>query len=95
MTARIADVRQAVAAWFRLAEDDLTGPSRSAIVAQPRQLGYLLAHEVTGKSLPQIAAAFGREDHTCVLHGIKQSKERMREHEIWRRHYRALKSRFA
>lgn len=55
--------------------DELKGPSRSRVIAWPRQDAMKLLAQA-GYSLPEIGRYLGRRDHTTVLHGIAASKAR-------------------
>lgn len=73
-TLPIADVGaiiRRVAIAFGISEKDLLGTSRLRTFLRPRQVAMYLARELTGLSLPRIAAAFGR-DHTTVLHAYRK-----------------------
>jgi chromosomal replication initiator protein len=65
-------VQEAVAARLELSVDDLLSPSRTAPIARARQLAMYLTRELTDLSLPAIAGAFNRRDHTTVLHAIRR-----------------------
>ena len=65
-------VQEAVAARLDLSVDELLSPSRVAPVARARQLAMYLTRELTDLSLPAIAEAFNRRDHTTVLHAIRR-----------------------
>jgi chromosomal replication initiator protein len=65
-------VQEAVAARLDLTVDDLLSPNRTAPVARARQLAMYLTRELTDLSLPAIADAFNRRDHTTVLHAIRR-----------------------
>jgi chromosomal replication initiator protein len=65
-------VQEAVASRLGLSVDDLLSPSRTARVARARQLAMYLTRELTDLSLPAIAQAFNRRDHTTVLHAIRR-----------------------
>jgi chromosomal replication initiator protein len=65
-------VQEAVAERLELSVDDLLSPSRTAPVARARQLAMYLTRELTDLSLPAIAAAFNRRDHTTVIHAIRR-----------------------
>ena len=69
----IAEIQSAVAAAFGVSVHNLTGHRRYQGIAKPRQAGYLLAYEMTGKTLPQIGRAFGGRDHSTIMHGIKEA----------------------
>ena len=63
----IAEVQRAVSRHFELSLDDMLSSSRDRRVSDPRQLAMFLACELTGDSLPMIAAAFKR-NHSTVVH---------------------------
>jgi chromosomal replication initiator protein len=65
-------VQEAVAARLGLTVDDLLSPNRTAPIARARQLAMYLTRELTDLSLPAIAEAFNRRDHTTVIHAIKR-----------------------
>ena len=65
-------VQEAVAERLGLSVDDLLSPNRTAPVARGRQLAMYLTRELTDLSLPAIAEAFNRRDHTTVLHAIRR-----------------------
>jgi chromosomal replication initiator protein len=81
-TGRSPDARQiqeAVAAKLELTVGDLLSPTRTAPVAAARQLAMYLTRELTELSLPAIAQAFNRRDHTTVLHAIRKVETRVLE----------------
>jgi len=47
---------------------DLTGPRRTGVINQARQIAMYLAREYTNASLPQIGDTFGGRKHSTVLH---------------------------
>ena len=65
-------VQEAVATRLDLSVDELLSPRRTAPVARARQLAMYLTRELTDLSLPAIAQAFNRRDHTTVLHAIRR-----------------------
>jgi chromosomal replication initiator protein len=68
----VRHVQEAVAARLGFTVDDLLSPRRTARVARARQLAMYLTRELTDLSLPAIAQAFNRRDHTTVLHAIRR-----------------------
>jgi chromosomal replication initiator protein len=68
----VSQVQEAVAVRLELTVDVLLSPSRTAPVARARQLAMYLTRELTDLSLPAIAQAFNRRDHTTVLHAIRR-----------------------
>ena len=65
-------VQDAVAARLGLSVEQILSPTRSAPVARARQLAMYLTRELTDLSLPAIAEAFNRRDHTTVMHAIRK-----------------------
>jgi chromosomal replication initiator protein len=65
-------VQEAVAARLGLSVEQILSPTRSAPVARARQLAMYLTRELTDLSLPAIAEAFNRRDHTTVMHAIRK-----------------------
>jgi chromosomal replication initiator protein len=68
----VRQVQQAVAERLDISLDVILSPSRSAPVARARQLAMFLTRELTDLSLPAIAEAFNRRDHTTVMHAIRR-----------------------
>jgi chromosomal replication initiator protein len=65
-------IQEAVAERLGISLDVILSPSRSAPVARARQLAMFLTRELTDLSLPAIAEAFNRRDHTTVMHAIRR-----------------------
>lgn len=55
----------------------ILGDSRRRRLCFVRHVAMYLAHESCGKSLPQLAAAFQRQDHTTVMHAIRRVEAAM------------------
>lgn len=68
----LKSIIRATCAVYALDVDEVTGPSRMAEYALPRQVAFYVARRLTGLSLPQIGMGFGGKDHTTVLHGIRK-----------------------
>ncbi len=75
----IKDIQQSVADEFHIRVADLSGPRRTANVAQPRQIAMFLARHHTACSLKDIGAAFGGRDHGTVIHATRTIEQRMAE----------------
>jgi chromosomal replication initiator protein len=73
----IGEIQKAVAGYYNLSVAELTSASRSARIAQPRQIAFHLARELTGASLQSIGGAFGGRNHATVLHACKRVSERL------------------
>jgi chromosomal replication initiator protein len=65
-------IQEAVAERLGLSVEQILSPNRSAPIARARQLAMFLTRELTDLSLPAIAQAFNRRDHTTVLHAIRR-----------------------
>src|SRR5699024_427687 len=63
------NIKQTVAAYYKIRVADLLSRRRTRSIARPRQIAMSLAKELTNHSLPEIGDAFGGRDHTTVLHG--------------------------
>jgi chromosomal replication initiator protein len=72
-------VQEAVAEKLGLTVDAILSPTRTASIAKGRQLAMYLTRELTDLSLPAIAHAFNRRDHTTVIHAIRRVEHRALE----------------
>jgi chromosomal replication initiator protein len=75
----VGQIQEAVASRVEIPVDRLLSPSRAAPTARARQLAMYLSRELTNLSLPEIAAAFNRRDHTTVIHAIRKVEARALE----------------
>lgn len=75
----VAAIQAAVAKRLDVTSQTLLSASRAAPVARARQLAMYLTRELTDLSLPAIAVAFNRRDHTTVMHAIKRVEKRAKE----------------
>ena len=73
----IRRVQDTVCAEFEIDHDTLIGPSRAAAISWPRQVAMYLARHHTEASLPTIARAFNRRDHTTVMHAVTRVTEQI------------------
>ena len=72
------DIQKAVAGYFRLKISDLKSSTRTKAVVVPRQIAMYLCRQLTSLSLMEIADAFGRQDHTTILHANNRIEESIR-----------------
>lgn len=77
-TPPIKMIAAATARQFRLRLSDLRSPSRRQAVVTARGVAMHLARQLTGDSLEEIGKFFGGRDHTTVLHGCRQTEERLK-----------------
>ena len=71
----IENIQKVVAEHYKLKTSDMLSAKRNRSVARPRQVAMALAKELTRHSLPEIGNAFGKRDHTTVLHATRKVKE--------------------
>ena len=72
------DIQKSVAGYFRLKISDLKSSTRTKAVVVPRQIAMYLCRQLTNLSLMEIADAFGRQDHTTILHANNRIEESIR-----------------
>jgi chromosomal replication initiator protein len=65
--------------YFGVTLDDLTGPSRSRVLVNARQIAMYLCRELTDLSLPKIGQQFGGRDHTTVMHADRKVRQLIAE----------------
>jgi chromosomal replication initiator protein len=73
------EIMNAVAAYFGISIDELTGQSRQQAIATARQIAMYLCREMTTLSLPKVGAVFGGKDHTTVMYARTKVEKLMRE----------------
>lgn len=71
---RIADVQKVVCEVFGVTRDQLVAGNRDRRHAPARQKAVLLARELCGKSYPQLARAFGYNDHASAIHACRRAR---------------------
>lgn len=74
---RISDVLQLVADYYRIPIADLMAHRRTVTLGRLRHICGWLAHEVLGRSYPEIARAMNRRDHKMLLFGTRKIYEGM------------------
>jgi len=71
----LANIQKTVSEYHRVTLPDLLSKKRTRMIVRPRQMAMALAKELTSHSLPEIGLAFGKRDHTTVLHACKLMRE--------------------
>lgn len=89
----VEQVLEAVASYYNVAIDDLTGRSRNKEVVLPRQVAMFLLREETDASLPQIGEMLGGRDHTTVMYAHDKITEQIETDDNRRREVLAIKER--
>lgn len=79
----VATIKERVAGAHSLTVKEMDNQRREARLAAPRQIAMYLACELTENSLPQIARAFGKKDHTTIMYARDRVKERMAADETY------------
>ena len=85
-TLTLPEIAKVVARQFDVKVADLRSETRSQGLVVPRQCAMLLAREVTGFSLSQIAAYFGRNNHATVLHACRRMQALLADSPALRQH---------
>lgn len=79
----VEQIQKAVADYFGISLSDLYSIKRNRSIVVPRQVAMYLAKELTRHSYPEIAARFGKKDHTTVMHAVaKIEKDRKSDSEL-------------
>ncbi len=79
-----------VAAHYGVEHLDMISIRRDRPYPRYRQIAMYLAHELTGRSLPEIGRAFGGRSHTTVLHSVRKIKALIQADEALRDEIAAL-----
>jgi chromosomal replication initiator protein len=72
-------ILDATSTMFGLSIDELLSSSRTRPLVNARQIAMYVCREVTDLSFPQIAKAFGKSDHTTVIHAVQKIEKLMGE----------------
>ena len=68
-------IQKAVAAHFGIKLSELMSQDRSQRLVVPRHIAMYLSRELLGSATTEIAEAFGRKNHTTVMHAVEKVKE--------------------
>jgi len=71
-TVTVKMVQQVVAKHYKINATDMRSKSRSAHIAYARQVAIFLTRNLTNLSLADIGEAFGKRDHSTVIHSIEK-----------------------
>lgn len=72
-------IQDVVAKYFDITIEDLKGSRRSADIAFPRQVAMYLCRDVAQISTPKIGQAFGKRDHSTVMHACNKIAKELKE----------------
>ncbi len=70
-----SQVIKAVADYFQIDVNDLTGRCRKNTVAEPRQIAMYLLREMLDMSYPSIGEKLGKRDHTTAIYAYRKLSE--------------------
>lgn len=88
----ILEIQRVVCAIKRLKLEELKSRNRSHRLSHSRQMGFLLCREFTDASFPMIARHFGGLDHSSLIFGVRQAKQREEESETVRAEMAAMRN---
>ena len=72
-------IQEVICNYFDISIKDLTSSQRSSNITFPRQIGMYLCRILTNESFPKVGAAFGKRDHTTVMHAFKKIEKEIKE----------------
>ncbi len=72
-------IQEVICKYFNITMKDLKSSQRSNDIAFPRQIGMYLCRILTNESFPKIGEAFGKRDHTTVMHGYKKIEQEIKQ----------------
>lgn len=72
-------IQEMICKYFNITIKDLKSSQRSNDIAFPRQIGMYLCRILTNESFPKIGEAFGKRDHTTVMHGYKKIEQEIKQ----------------
>ncbi|MEA2391313.1 MAG: chromosomal replication initiator protein [Solirubrobacteraceae bacterium] len=72
-------ILNATSTMFGLPIDELLSASRTRPLVNARQIAMYVCRVLTDLSFPQIAKAFGKSDHTTVIHAVQKIEKQMGE----------------
>jgi chromosomal replication initiator protein len=69
------DIQKTVARYYGIRVSELKSSKRTKLLVFPRQVAMYLCRELTNLSLTEVASAFGRRDHTTVMHACDRVEQ--------------------
>ncbi len=73
-------IKTTVAKFFNISVEDLDSSKRSNIIAYPRQIAMYFCREVAKMQYKSIGNAFGKRDHSTVMHACNKIEQEIKEH---------------
>ncbi|OYQ73772.1 chromosomal replication initiator protein DnaA [Wohlfahrtiimonas sp. G9077] len=87
----LTNIQKVVTTYYGLKTADLTGKSRAANIAKPRQLAMYVARLLTQHSLPEIGRAFER-DHSTVMHACRKVETELKKDYALQRDFETIRA---
>jgi len=87
----VNEILLAVAHYYGVSMDDMTGRARNKESVKPRQVAMYLCREEMQTTLPQIGEVLGGRDHTTVMHGVEKITREVEEDDNLRREIMAIR----
>lgn len=84
-------IQKVIANHFQIKMSDLMGQSRQQKFVIARHIAMFLSKEITGLQIVAIANAFGKKDHTTVLHAMSKVKELLEKDDDFRGNFIQIK----
>lgn len=84
-------IKKYVCKHFDIKISDIESAKRTRALAFPRQIAMYLCREMTDLSLPKIGEAFGKRDHTTVMHGCEKITSEIKMNESIKEVVEAIK----
>ena len=72
-------IQKIVSEYFQISVEDIRSKKRSSNISFPRQIAMYLCRTMTNESFPKIGDAFGKRDHTTVMHGYKKIEQDIKQ----------------
>ena len=72
-------IQEVCAKYFNVTVEDLKGSRRAADIAFARQVAMYFCRDVANLSTPKIGLAFGKRDHSTVMHGCNKIANEIKE----------------
>ena len=72
-------IQDVICSYFDISIKDLKSTQRSNNITFPRQIGMYLCRILTNESFPKVGEAFGKRDHTTVMHAFKKIEKGIKE----------------
>lgn len=91
----VARIQEEVARYYGMPLHEMASRRRMMPFARHRQVAMFLARELTEQSFPMIGRAFGRRDHTTVLHACRAIEAQAFDDQMLRDDLAYLKARLA